>query len=75
VIKKGGVYMLVDKKRFKELIKEDGNKLLKGGNAVVEIVSGTTIEKGKRARIKYLIFIQVCNIYFNRLYVNGLLGK
>jgi len=58
VIKKGGVYMLVDKKRFKELIKEDGNKLLKGGNAVVEIVSGTTIEKGK-----------TCNLY---VYSNGI---
>jgi ferredoxin-like protein FixX len=50
--------MLIDKNRYKELIKEDGNKLLKGGNAIVEIVSGTSIAKGK-----------TCNLY---VYSNGI---
>lgn len=50
--------MLVDKNKYKELIKEEGNRLLKGGNAIVEIVSGTNITKGK-----------TCNLY---VYSNGI---
>ena len=50
--------MLVDRKRYKELIKEDGNVQLKGGNAVVEIVSSPNIAEGK-----------ACNLY---VYSNGI---
>lgn len=56
--------MIVDKKRYKELQKEAGNKLLNGGNAIVEIVSGTSIKEGKTCNL----FVYSNGIYFDVMF-------